>query len=132
MSKHAAALVFADGGSPFPVALPFAIGRGADNALILDDDMASRSHATISMVDGEFFIRDEDSRNGTWVNGERRFGVPLQDGDQITIGETELIFRAELDDDVVNDVDETRTNINIGHFDAKETMELPAVRKIGE
>jgi pSer/pThr/pTyr-binding forkhead associated (FHA) protein len=131
MSVNKAALVFAEGGSPFVIALPFSIGRGADNAMILDDEMASRKHATISMVDGEYFIRDEGSRNGVWVNGERRHGVALQDGDRITVGETELVFRAELDDDVVN-IDETRTNMNLSNFDAKETMALPPIRKIGE
>jgi putative serine protease PepD len=72
-----------------------AIGRGSENALALPDDQVSRRHATIWFAQGGVFIRDEDSTNGTFVNGRRIAGtVPLRAGDQIQIGRA--ILRVQL------------------------------------
>jgi len=67
--------------------LPFRIGRGPDNNLILRDNRASRTHAQISLRDSTFVIEDLESLHGTWVNGER---IPqptaLRDGDRVHFG----------------------------------------------
>lgn len=67
--------------------LPFRIGRGPDNHLILRDNRASRSHASIKSTDKGFSIEDLDSLHGTWVNGSRidRESV-LQTGDSVNFG----------------------------------------------
>ncbi len=62
------------------------IGRGPDCDIILPDRVVSRRHACIERRDGEYFILDDDSKNGTFVNGKsvtepRR----LIDGDEIQI-----------------------------------------------
>src|SRR5579875_2183106 len=51
--------------------LPFRIGRGPDNHLILRDSRASRAHASIKSTSDGFAIEDLDSLHGTWVNGRR-------------------------------------------------------------
>lgn len=44
--------------------------------------------------DGEkFYLLDPASTNGTFVNGTQIYRHPLVDGDRITIGETELVFK---------------------------------------
>src|ERR1700751_4360396 len=51
--------------------LPFRIGRGPNNNLIIRDNRASRSHAVIKNTPNGFAIEDLDSLRGTWVNGNR-------------------------------------------------------------
>jgi len=50
----------------------------------------SRRHATVTVSDsGEATIRDEESTNGTFINGDRALpgtDVRLRDGDQIRLG----------------------------------------------
>ncbi|HLG17559.1 MAG TPA: FHA domain-containing protein [Blastocatellia bacterium] len=63
------------------------IGRAFDNSICIDDSGVSRYHAVIDERDGDFWLCDLGSRNGTTVNGdpvssERR----LEDGDLISVG----------------------------------------------
>ena len=46
------------------------IGRGTDNDIVLDDPRVSRSHALIWRQDGETWVADEGSANGTTVDGQ--------------------------------------------------------------
>ena len=63
------------------------IGRGPDCDIILPDRVVSRRHACIERRDGDYFIRDDHSKNGTFVNGEPVSETPhrLIDGDEIQI-----------------------------------------------
>jgi len=61
------------------------------------DPFASSRHAHLERRDDGWRVRDEGSRNGTLVNGERTPAgeeVPLADGDLIEIGHTFFLFRA--------------------------------------
>ncbi len=62
------------------------IGRSPDCDIILPDRVVSRRHACIERHDGEYFIVDDKSKNGTFVNG-RPVDAPrrLIDGDEIQI-----------------------------------------------
>ena len=66
------------------------IGRGSDNTVVLKDLHASRRHAEIFFEDGNSAapaIRDLNSTNGTFVNGEAVSETrPLAETDQIRIG----------------------------------------------
>src|ERR1700761_7719235 len=75
--------------------LPFRIGRGPDNHVILRDNRASRTHAWIYLdspsengrTSGSYVIEDLDSLHGTWVNGERiKRSTALNSGDRIHFG----------------------------------------------
>ncbi len=67
--------------------LPFRIGRGPDNHLILRDSRASRAHASIKSTSDGFAIEDLDSLHGTWVNGRRiESATLLKSGDSIGFG----------------------------------------------
>jgi len=72
-----------------------AIGRSPGNDLTLEAAAVSRYHATITLRDGEVFLQDLGSINGTYINGQR---LPpdepyaLQSGEEIQIGELRLIF----------------------------------------
>ncbi len=61
--------------------------------LVLEDETVSGSHAVIVFRDGRCLIKDELSRNGTFVNGvEITEARVLQNYDQILIGNTQLTF----------------------------------------
>lgn len=64
------------------------LGRSADADKQINDDGLSRLHATIFREEDEFWIVDENSTNGSFVNGERvnPHGTALFDGDTIKIG----------------------------------------------
>lgn len=73
---------------------PTILGRSNGPDLGLTDDTeASRRHAAFEVSAAGVKVRDLDSRNGTFVNGEWASQVWLKDGDKVKIGETELIFR---------------------------------------
>lgn len=72
------------------------IGRASDNAIVIPDVLASRHHATlIPTADGSGTaeIRDNRSINGTFVNGARVETATLTEGDTVTIGNVDLVFR---------------------------------------
>jgi pSer/pThr/pTyr-binding forkhead associated (FHA) protein len=57
---------------------------------IPNDDYVSRDHARIVQREGNFFIEDLGSSNGTLLSIQRP--TPLQDGDQILVGTCILVF----------------------------------------
>jgi pSer/pThr/pTyr-binding forkhead associated (FHA) protein len=71
------------------------IGRGRGADVQLTDTTVSRRHAIIRVSQGQCFIQDPGSSNGTYVNGRRITAQALRDGDRITIGDAELIFRSK-------------------------------------
>jgi pSer/pThr/pTyr-binding forkhead associated (FHA) protein/S1-C subfamily serine protease len=78
------------------------IGRGSDcevRPLGAEDELISRHHAEITLAaDGAALIRDVRSVNGTFLNGKYLEGAePLQEGDQIALGEEgPVLFVEEL------------------------------------
>ena len=78
-------------GERLPLRASNSMGRDAGNDIALPDEAASARHATLEVHDGEWFIEDLGSTNGTLVNGvriERRERV--RPGDEIAIGRIAL------------------------------------------
>ena len=74
---------------------PFQIGRHPESHLLIRDSRVSRSHARITLEDGQYWIEDCGSRHGTWVNGKRITRQALSNSDRIEFGTQEsyqLIF----------------------------------------
>jgi len=71
------------------------IGRSQrGNHIVIQDPMVSSSHAEICAQGGGHYIQDLRSTNGTFVNGARVVQPhPLSDGDHITLGGTEWLYR---------------------------------------
>lgn len=70
------------------------IGRGEDCDIALPDPRVSRRHAMLYRTqDGSYYLADETSSNGSFVNAAR-IDLPrrLNDGDQISIGSVNLQF----------------------------------------
>lgn len=69
------------------------IGRHPDNTIQVLDRIISKEHAQIQRLqDGRFILRDLRSLNGTFIRGERIGEHYLQDGDEVTMGSTRLLF----------------------------------------
>lgn len=70
---------------------PIVIGRSPASTLVLDDEYASARHARLSPQEGQWWIEDLGSRNGTFVDDER-ITEPraLHPGTTVRIGQTTL------------------------------------------
>jgi hypothetical protein len=70
------------------------IGRAPDATICLDDPRLSRYHAVIQYQRGQgFWLRDLDSTNGSFVNGEASCSPQrLQEGDRLRLGSTTIQF----------------------------------------
>jgi DNA-binding CsgD family transcriptional regulator len=82
--------------------VPLQAGRltlGADpaNDLVLPaDPTLSRLHAVLERYGAGWCVRDLDSRNGTFVNGQRVWRErPLHPGDELRVGATRLVYRSD-------------------------------------
>jgi serine/threonine protein kinase len=73
------------------------LGRAGSSDVLLDqDNLTSRHHAMLRHESNTYIIYDRRSANGVFVNGQKietEFGHELADGDHISIGNYELIFR---------------------------------------
>lgn len=75
------------------------IGRGPECELRLQDDSVSRKHAKLVLQGGVMMLKDLDSTNGTYVNGERCKLRALEDGDRLQIGSV-TILKFSLQDEL--------------------------------
>lgn len=63
------------------------IGRGRDNDVVINDPVVSTTHAVITVSDfGEITIEDQNSRNGTFVNGEKITKRTLSSSSTVLLG----------------------------------------------
>jgi pSer/pThr/pTyr-binding forkhead associated (FHA) protein/uncharacterized RDD family membrane protein YckC len=70
------------------------IGRDPSNDLVLSDSMVSRRHAILEQREDQYVLRDNNSSNGTLVNGDRlEKEQTLRDGDLVAIGSSRLLFQ---------------------------------------
>ncbi len=77
------------------------IGRGRHCDLVLHDDRVSARHASLSFVNGEFRLKDEESTNGTLLNGSTVKEFAIKDGDLIRVGRTVFILEIDFQDDTM-------------------------------
>ncbi|MDC3962661.1 GGDEF domain-containing protein [Polyangium jinanense] len=68
------------------------VGRHAENTITIDGDAVSRCHARFEKRAEGWWVVDNNSTNGTFVNDERVSGALLRCGDRVNLGNT--IFRS--------------------------------------
>jgi signal transduction histidine kinase len=78
------------------------VGRDPEVDVILSDPLVSRVHTWIGLDGSDLVVRDNDSRNGVFVNGDRVEESPLTDGDAIGVGDYTFIVERREDVDVGN------------------------------
>ena len=76
---------------------PCWVGRGSDNQIVLESDTCSRKHASFESRDEIWWVVDNNSTNGTYVNDEPATRTALKRGDHIKIGDTIFKYLAGTD-----------------------------------
>jgi pSer/pThr/pTyr-binding forkhead associated (FHA) protein len=76
----------------YPVGLQATVGRLPDNTVIIDNPAVSSHHACIVRDGDNYILEDLQSRNGTFVNGQRVSRQALQGGDVVLVGKHTLVF----------------------------------------
>jgi sigma-B regulation protein RsbU (phosphoserine phosphatase) len=71
---------------------PYTVGRKVDRDLVIPDPRVSREHAHIVAENGEFFVIDQGSKHGTFVNGERVDRRKLVRNDRLEFGARDIAY----------------------------------------
>ena len=67
------------------------IGRNVNNTIYVEDDFVSATHAMLTFRGRSWFVEDQGSTNGTYVNGHRiDRPVALSFGDELTVGRVRM------------------------------------------
>lgn len=116
--------------------LPFRIGRSRSAHLVLGSPRVSKLHAEVFADGAGLAVRDLQSRNGTFVNGEPVFGVhPLHVGDVLHIAHRELrLVLAPRHDESVDDstLADTSTGGQVTAFrTARDLYRIIRGRRVG-
>jgi pSer/pThr/pTyr-binding forkhead associated (FHA) protein len=71
------------------------IGRGKSCSVVIDDNKVSREHAAVRIENGNWWVYDLQSSNGTRVNDSDISAYELSDGDVIEVGGLKFVFETE-------------------------------------
>ncbi|MBA3059020.1 MAG: FHA domain-containing protein [Gammaproteobacteria bacterium] len=71
------------------------LGRRPYNDIVIDNLAVSGEHAVVQLTDGQVFLEDLNSTNGTYVNGKAVKKQLLQDGDSVEVGKYKIKFVSE-------------------------------------
>jgi hypothetical protein len=83
-------------GTAFPLQPVTSIGRAPTNTVAIPEPYASAQHTLLTLREGQWWLEDQGSRNGTLLNGTRVTGpTVVSAGDVIGVGRTQL--KLELD-----------------------------------
>ena len=108
------------------------IGR-SDNCSVrfdpLNEKVASKQHAFIEAKPDGFYITDNTSTNGTYVNDERIQTVKLNSGDRIQFGRQGNTARVsiEMQNEPMSEPTVFQPNADFGQFQSAPTQFAPAV-----
>ncbi len=114
----------ASDGSPRKVELSGAnswtLGRDKDNSIVILDSSVSRHHAIMQYLDSNsIYLIDLGSTNGSFVN-QQRVSIPtlLQNGDQVTLGQSEIEFHWDtpIDEENMDPTTATAAKTSVLHL----------------
>jgi len=93
-----------DGKAEIELQASTTLGRFSGSGILVSDPLISNNHCRIFLdPQGKYRIKDLGSRNGTYVNSRRiQHEVMLQNGDEITLGMTSIVFLSQAIEDFVS------------------------------
>ncbi len=91
-----------------PKNLPLTVGRDPENIIVLDHTAVSRFHCRITTENGQYYVRDLDSTNGTYLNGRRVTRERMSPGDELIVANVGMVVEAES-----SSIHESRPPLNI-------------------
>ena len=105
------------------------LGRAADNDVLLPDPFCSSHHAVIVPSGAGFAVRDNGSKNGTFVNGKKIASpIDLKPGDEILIGSVRILYDRPLRTNIeLTDAPAPATSLNT-IIPMREILAQPASR----
>ncbi len=69
------------------------LGRGNENKIVIKDPYISKNHLKIVEDEGNYYLEDLNSANGTYLNGDKIMDVvELKNGDRIRVGQVEFLY----------------------------------------
>ena len=69
------------------------LGRSSKNDIVIKDSFVSKNHLIIEKENGHYYIRDLNSANGTFLNGQTLYEkTELNNGDRIGVGFIQFLF----------------------------------------
>jgi pSer/pThr/pTyr-binding forkhead associated (FHA) protein len=78
-------------GRSYPLTQEVTVGRAAGCQVTIDDTYASQLHARVFLREGQVYVEDLGSTNGTYLNRRKVTGpMQVQRGDKLQIGNTVL------------------------------------------
>jgi phosphoserine phosphatase RsbU/P len=133
-------LIFVHGGEQRTLSLdhtPFSIGRKMDKDLVIADPRVSRDHALLISENGRFYVEDQASKHGTFVNGERVDRKQLERNDRLEFGARDSIYAifhpqhitSNTARDFLSQISEIQISSEVNDFE-KLKMFLEAARKL--
>ncbi len=110
------------------------IGRHPECDVVVDAGAVSRYHAKVVRRGNDFFVEDDGSRNGTFLNGQL-LAAPemLREGDCIRISDVDLVFHRDETPEFAQGASQMTfagENFGIMMTDENETEQLGAGSKI--
>src|SRR5919199_3083271 len=97
LAREIVEIVLGDEKYPLEGRGPWSVGRSQENDIVLNDPNASRKHARISRADNGFVVEDLGSTNGTLLDGAPIDREMIEDGDELTFGQTTARFLRRID-----------------------------------
>jgi signal transduction histidine kinase len=70
----------------------YALGRGKHNDLVLSEPSISKNHARLVFLEGHFFVEDQASTHGVYVDGARVDRAALKPGAELQLGSVTLRY----------------------------------------
>ena len=94
---------------------PISIGRTAEADIQLADEKASRLHCGIRCWDGEYYLKDLNSKNGTYLNNERITDISkINEGDTIRVGSSSIRVTSDAGKGTETIIQEVEDEMELG------------------
>lgn len=76
------------------------LGAVESSDILISEEYVSRRHCSIQVDADQWFVVDNDSTNGVYLNGQKVSNALLKDGDILLVGKSKVIFIEGWDEEI--------------------------------